>query len=101
VNFGKQAGGAAVQLLNNGIFGVTVVGLEGNDIKFIATEEAIKQRFVDLDEVTFHESLVYVLVVNQATINQTSESRKTKLSDICSSDNLKNKAADRIPAVFF
>ena len=57
VNFGKQAGGAAVQLLKNGIFGVTVVGLDGKDIKYIDTEEAIKQRYVDLDEVAFHESL--------------------------------------------
>lgn len=56
VSFGKQAGGAAVHLLNKGIFGVTVVGIEGTEIKYIKTEEAIKQRFVDLDEVAFHES---------------------------------------------
>jgi 6-phosphofructokinase 1 len=57
VTFGKQAGGAAVQLLKNGIYGVTVVGIEGTEVKYIPTKDAIVQRFVDLDEVTFHESL--------------------------------------------
>jgi 6-phosphofructokinase 1 len=57
VSFGKQAGGAAVNLLKNGIFGVTVVGIEGSTIRYIPTKEAIVQRFVDLDEVAFHESL--------------------------------------------
>ncbi|OGU58886.1 MAG: 6-phosphofructokinase [Ignavibacteria bacterium GWF2_33_9] len=57
VNFGKQVGGAAVQLLVNDIFGVTVAGIEGSNIKYLPTKEAIVQRFVDLDEVAFHENL--------------------------------------------
>lgn len=57
VSFGKQAGGAAVQLLSNGIYGYTVVGIEGKVVKYIPTKEAIVQRFVDLDEVAFHEQL--------------------------------------------
>ncbi len=57
VTFGKQAGGAAVLLMKEGIYGVTVVGVESTIITYIPTEEAIKQRFVDLDEISFHESL--------------------------------------------
>lgn len=57
VTFGKQAGGAAVYLMKNGIVGVTVVGVESTQISYIPTEEAIKQRYVDLDEIAFHEAL--------------------------------------------
>ena len=57
VTFGKQAGGAALLLMLNGITGVTVVGVEANQISYIPTVEAIKQRFVDLDEISFHEAL--------------------------------------------
>lgn len=56
VTFGKQGGGAAILLLKNGIYGVTVVGVKGNDISYIPTEEAIIQKYVDLDEITFYES---------------------------------------------
>ncbi len=57
VTFGKQTGGAGVYLMNNGIFGVTVVGVESSEITYISTEEAIKQRYVDLDEISFHEAM--------------------------------------------
>mgnify|MGYP005839115357 CR=1 FL=1 len=57
VTFGKQAGGAAVYLMKKGIFGVTVVGVESTEISYIPTKEAIKQRYVDLDEIAFHEAL--------------------------------------------
>jgi 6-phosphofructokinase 1 len=57
VTFGKQGGGAAIQLMKQGIAGVTVVGVEANNISYIPTEEAIKQRYVDLDEIAFHEAL--------------------------------------------
>lgn len=57
VTFGKQAGGAAVLLMNNGIYGVTVVGVEHEEITYIPTQDAIKQRFVDLNEISFYESL--------------------------------------------
>ncbi len=56
-NFGKEIGAAAVLLLLNKISGVTVVGVEGDQIKYMATPEAIKQRHVDMDLVTFHENL--------------------------------------------
>ncbi len=57
VTFGKQGGGGAVLLLNNGIFGVTVVGVEHDVVSYIPTEEAIKQRYVDINEVEFYEAL--------------------------------------------
>ena len=57
VNFGKECGAAAVTLLKNGIFGVTVAGVVGKEIRYMATEEAIVQRHVDLDQVTIHEKL--------------------------------------------
>lgn len=57
VAFGKQNGGAAVILLNNGYYGVTVVGVEHDGITFIPTKDAIVQRFVDIEEITFYEQL--------------------------------------------
>jgi len=57
VNFGKEAGGAAVLLLMKGIAGVTVVDVKGSTIRYMATPEAIKQRHVDLDQAAFHEQL--------------------------------------------
>jgi len=57
VNFGKEAGAAAVILLTRGIVGVTVAGVNGKDIRYMPTKEAIEQRYVDLDLVAFHETL--------------------------------------------
>ena len=57
VNFGKEAGAAAVILLLQGIIGVTVVGMIGNVIRYMPTQAAIKQRYVDLDLVGFYENL--------------------------------------------
>ncbi len=55
VNFGKEVGGAAVLLLSKGVVGVTVVGVYGTEIRYIPTTEAIRQRHVDLAQVSFHE----------------------------------------------
>ncbi|HOW36323.1 MAG TPA: 6-phosphofructokinase [Candidatus Omnitrophota bacterium] len=57
VNFGKEAGAGAVLLLMNGMSGVTFVGLSDSKVRYIETAEAIKQRFVDLNVVAFHETL--------------------------------------------
>ncbi len=57
VNFGKEVGGAAVQLLLNDITGVTVVGIADRKIQYLPTAEAIKQRHVDLSIVAFHEAI--------------------------------------------
>jgi len=57
VNFGREAGAAAVLLLEKGVFGVTVVGITGNKIRYMKASEAIKQRFVDLDQAAFYEHM--------------------------------------------
>ncbi len=57
VNFGKEAGAAAVALLKQGIAGVTLVGVLGKEIRYMNTEAAIEQRYVDLDQVSLHEQL--------------------------------------------
>ncbi len=56
-NFGTECGAAAVFLLKEGIRGVTVTGVSGQEILYIKTEEAIKQRQVDLNQVVIHENL--------------------------------------------
>lgn len=57
VNFGLQAGSAAVMLLRERITGKTVVKVIGNDIQYQDTVEVIKQRFVNMEEVALHEKL--------------------------------------------
>ncbi len=57
VNFGKEAGAGAVELLRNGITGVTVVGVTGKDVTYMPAELAIEQRHVDLDQVAVHEQM--------------------------------------------
>ena len=57
VNFGKEVGAAAVELLNKGIFGVTLADVKGNEIRYMSAQEAIKQRHVDLAQVTLFEHL--------------------------------------------
>ena len=57
VNFGIEAGAAAVQLLMHNITGVTVAKVEGSEIRYVETKKAIEQRHVDLDLVTLHEHL--------------------------------------------
>jgi 6-phosphofructokinase 1 len=57
VNFGKSVGAAAVKLLSQGIGGVTVAGVQGGEIHYMPTVEAIKQRHVNLDEISLFEEL--------------------------------------------
>jgi 6-phosphofructokinase 1 len=57
VNFGMEAGAGAVVLLLNGISGVTVQDVKKGIIRYIPTEQAIKERKVDLEMVSFYESL--------------------------------------------
>jgi len=56
-NFGKQAGAAAVRLLQNDITGVTIVDVDGEKIRYMPTAEAIRQRHVDVRLVALYESL--------------------------------------------
>jgi len=55
VNFGKEAGAAAVRLLVRGIEGVTVVKVRGKKIYYMRTSDAIEQRRVDLDLIPLFE----------------------------------------------
>ena len=57
VNFGQKAGAAAVLLLLKGKTGTTLVSVNGNQINYMATSEAIKRREVDIDELALFESL--------------------------------------------
>lgn len=57
VNFGKEAGAAAVSLLEKGITGVTVAEVKGKEVRYMAAEKAIVQRHVDLDQVALFEQL--------------------------------------------
>ncbi|MFH1187448.1 MAG: 6-phosphofructokinase [bacterium] len=57
VAFGTEAGAAAVVLLENGIFGVTVVKEEDGKIIYMPTDKAIEQRLVNLKEVAMYETL--------------------------------------------
>ncbi|MCO5251242.1 MAG: 6-phosphofructokinase [Candidatus Kapabacteria bacterium] len=57
VTFGKQIGGGAVLAMHKGIWGVTIVGVEAEEIIYIPTQEAIKQRNVELKEIAFYEAM--------------------------------------------
>lgn len=57
VNFGKEAGAAAVILLKSGLSGVSVSGIQSGKIQYMKTSDIIKQRFVDLGVVSLHEQL--------------------------------------------
>ncbi len=57
VNFGKEAGAAAVVLLTKNITGVSIVNVDRGVIKYMKTADVIKQRYVDLNAVTFHEQI--------------------------------------------
>jgi 6-phosphofructokinase 1 len=57
VNFGKEVGGAAVMLLMRGITGVTVYQVVGSEIRYMPTKDAIAERSVDLDLISFYEQM--------------------------------------------
>lgn len=57
VSFGRSVGAGAVVLLQKGISGVTVVGIDGHDVFYMPSREAIKQRNVDLEEIALYEKM--------------------------------------------
>ncbi len=57
VNFGKEAGAAAVKLLVKGITGVTVSEVKGKEVRYMPADRAIVQRHVDLSQVALFEQL--------------------------------------------
>jgi len=56
-NFGLEVGSAAVELLKQGTFGVTVVSYRSGEIQYMAVAEAIVQRLVEPSDVSLYESL--------------------------------------------
>ncbi len=57
VNFGLQAGAAAVELLVNGLYGNTVAKVSGTEVLYQPTQSVIKQRRIDLDELALYEAI--------------------------------------------
>jgi 6-phosphofructokinase 1 len=57
VNFGREVGAAAVVLVTKGFGGNTVINVRGTKIKYKPTAEVIKQRHVDLNTISFYETL--------------------------------------------
>jgi 6-phosphofructokinase 1 len=57
VTFGYKTGAAAVFLLVEGKAGVTVVNVDGDQVYYKETAEAIKRREVDIKEISLYESL--------------------------------------------
>ncbi len=56
-NFGLEVGSAAVELISQGIFGVTVVSYRAGQIRYMPVADAIVQRLVDPADVAFFETL--------------------------------------------
>lgn len=56
-NFGLEAGSAAVELVSQGVFGVTVVSYRAGNLEYMEVKDAIVQRHVDPADVTLYESL--------------------------------------------
>jgi len=57
VNFGKEVGGSAVVLLKNGVYGVTVSGVQDGKIYYVDTRKAIVERYVNMTMISFYEHL--------------------------------------------
>jgi 6-phosphofructokinase 1 len=57
VNFGCEAGAAAVLCLLNNITGVTIVNVHEGEVRYMPTKQAIVQRHVDLKTVAMYEML--------------------------------------------
>ncbi len=57
VCFGKEAGAAAVMLLDKGVVGVTIVGIEGDKVRYMESKKAIVQRHVNLNQVLLYEQM--------------------------------------------
>jgi len=56
-NFGLEAGAAAVELVSQGTFGVTVVSLREGTLEYMDVKDAIVQRHVDLNDIALFETL--------------------------------------------
>lgn len=56
-NFGLEAGAAAVELVSQGTFGVTVVSLREGTLEYMDVKDAIVQRHVDQNDIALFETL--------------------------------------------
>ena len=57
VSFGKEVGAAAVMLLMKGISGVTVYQVLDGEIRYMPTKDAIVNRPVNLNMISFYEQM--------------------------------------------
>lgn len=56
-NFGLEVGSAAVELVSQGIFAVTIVSYRGGKLEYMPVKEAIIQRHVDPADIAMFENL--------------------------------------------
>jgi 6-phosphofructokinase 1 len=56
-NFGLEVGSAAVELVHQGVFAVTVVSYNAGKIEYMDVKDAIVQRHVDLNDAALYEAL--------------------------------------------
>ena len=56
-NFGLEVGAGAVELISQGVFGVTMVSYQAGSLEYMDSKEAIVQRHVSLADVALYESL--------------------------------------------
>jgi 6-phosphofructokinase len=88
VSFGRSVGAAAVTLLTKGISGVTVAGVDGQNVYYMPSKQAIIQRHVDLDEICLYEAMgvcfgrapqkfdAHLVEVNMDTVNNSGKKIK-------------------------
>ncbi len=57
ISFGMEAGAGALALLEEEIFGVTVVSYRAAKLTYMDCKEAIQQRYVDMADIALYESL--------------------------------------------
>ena len=55
--FGLEAGAAAVELIAQGVLGVTVASFQAGQLNYMDVKDAIVQRFVDMNDVAVYESM--------------------------------------------
>ncbi len=57
VSFGLEVGAGAVELVRQGIFGVTIVSYREGRVEYMESAAAIQQRYVDMKDVSLYEGM--------------------------------------------
>ena len=57
VSFGLEVGAAAITLMQEGIFGVTVVSHREGKLQYMDCKDAIQQRHVNMSDIALYEKL--------------------------------------------